>query len=259
MANYTPVWRDGQRLTLWMMYVITLLNTDLLRAFGVHVIVTSAIRTYAEQERIFRERYVTAGSVRGRRVYDTRWWNGVLWYRISSAGTVAVPGTSNHEIQGSKAAVDIRDSGSDAGITVASSARGRWIRDWCRRTGLLIASGDGFGEGWHFDVPGIFRTPPSAPAGGGNSKPNTQPTREMIAMATEVIVTVKDSNNKPIADSKRRVAFVNTDSGFACDMSWLTLGDADLWAKQVGMPAGALRFSDSGFDKYIGRLSSVGK
>lgn len=165
----TYVWRDGARLTPWMLYVITMLDADLSRAFGVHVIVTSAIRTYAEQEAIFRARYVTAGNVNGRRVYDTRVWKGVRWYRISSAGTVAVPGSSNHEIQGDKAAVDIRDTGSDAGITVASSKRGRWIREWCRSKGLLIASGDGFGEGWHFDVPGIFRTPPSN-GGGSTSK-----------------------------------------------------------------------------------------
>lgn len=163
MAAY--VYLNGQRLTAWMYYVIMLLDADLFRAFGVHVIVASAIRTYAEQERIFRERYVTAVNVDGRRVYDTRVWRGVRWYRISAAGTVAVPGTSNHEIQGDKAAVDIHDSGRDAGITVRTSTRGKWIRDWCRRTGLLIASGDGFGEGWHFDVPGIFRTPPAAPSG----------------------------------------------------------------------------------------------
>lgn len=161
--NY--VYRGGQRLTAWMLYVILLLDMDLFRAFGVHVLVTSAIRTYEEQKRIFLERYVTAGNIRGRKVYDTRWWNGQLWYRISAAGTVAVPGTSNHEVQGAKAAVDIRDTGSNAGITSKNSARGRWIRDWCRRTGLLIASGDSFGEGWHFDVPGIFRTPPASPAG----------------------------------------------------------------------------------------------
>ena len=168
MGSYTSVWRDGARLTPWMLYVVNLLDADLFRAFGVHVLVSSAIRTYAEQERIFRARYVTAGNVNGCRVYDTRVWKGVRWYRISSAGTVAPPGSSNHEIQGDRAAVDLRDTGSDAGITVASSKRGRWIRQWCRDKGLLIASGDGFGEGWHFDVPGVFRTPPSAPSGGGS-------------------------------------------------------------------------------------------
>lgn len=159
MAEF--VFRDGARLTAWMLHVILLLDAELFRLFGVHVVVSSGIRTYEEQVRIFLERYVRAGDVRGRRVYDTRIWNGVRWYRISSAGTVAVPRTSNHEIQGDKAAVDIRDTGADAGITDRNSARGRWIRDWARRTGLLIASGDGFREGWHFDVPGIFRTPPN--------------------------------------------------------------------------------------------------
>lgn len=157
------VYHQGQRLTAWMLYVILMLDADLFRAFGVHVLVSSAIRTYEEQKRIFLARYVRASDVNGRRVYDTRVWNGVRWYRISSGGTVAVPGYSNHEIQGTKAAVDIRDSGRDAGITNRNSVRGRWIRDWCRRTGLLIASGDGFGEGWHFDVPGIFRKPPAIP------------------------------------------------------------------------------------------------
>lgn len=170
----TYVERDGQLLTLWMAYVITLLDADLFRLFGVHVIVTSAIRTYARQEQIFRERYVTAGDISGRRVYDTRVWKGIRWYRISPAGTVAVPGTSNHEIQGTKAAVDIRDTGSDAGITVRNSVRGRWFREWCRRFGLLIASGDGFGEGWHFDVPDIFRIPPST---SGSTNGGTSPSK----------------------------------------------------------------------------------
>lgn len=164
------VYRDGQRLTEWMLYVIILLNTELSQAFpGIFVKISSAIRTREEQKRIFLARYVTADRVNGRRVYDTRWWNGRLWYRISSAGTVAAPGTSNHEIQGTKAAVDIRDTGRDAGITSRNSARGKWIRAWCKRTGLMIASGDGFGEGWHFDIPGIFRTPPGKPAGGGKT------------------------------------------------------------------------------------------
>lgn len=75
-------------------------------------------------------------------------------------------------------------------------------------------------------------------------------------MATEVLVTVKDNAGKPVPDDKRRCAFVNTESGFYCDFSWLTVADADKWAKQVGMPS-ALQFSDSGFDKFIGRLGDV--
>jgi peptidoglycan hydrolase-like protein with peptidoglycan-binding domain len=153
MADY--VFRDGQRLTPYMLKQINRLDADFFAAFGLHIIVSSGIRTNADQEKIFRERYVTAGNINGRRVYDTRVWNGVTWYRISSAGTVAVPGTSNHEIQGNKAAVDIRDTGNDAGITVKGSVRGQWIRARVKNYDM-VASGDGFGEGWHFDVNNIW-------------------------------------------------------------------------------------------------------
>lgn len=163
------VWRDGSRLTPYMEYQINCLDRDLRANFGVGVLVSSGIRIPQEQIDIFLQRYVTAGNIRGRKVYDTRVWRGVRYYRISSAGTVAVPGTSNHEIQGSKAAVDLRDTGADAGITVASSKRGRWIRQNAWRYGL-VASGDGFGEGWHFDVLNIYNAVPGAPAGGNNPK-----------------------------------------------------------------------------------------
>lgn len=239
------VWRDGARLTPWMLYVILLLDADLFRAFGVHVLVSSGIRTYAEQEAIFRARYVTAGDVRGRRIYDTRVWNGVRWYRISPAGTVAVPSFSNHEIQGTRAAVDIRDTGSDAGITVASSARGRWIRDWARRTGLLIASGDSFGEGWHFDVPGIFRTPPP------NRKPApTTPPRRRIPMSTAVIYT-----DVP-ADSKRRGAIVNTENGFISRFGWFSVAYANSVAVGHGLVAAAA-MTDGAYDAYLSDLNAL--
>jgi len=165
MANW--VFRDGARLTPWMKYQIDRLSAAMFAIFGVRVIVSSGVRTDAEQEAIFRARYVTAGNVRGRRVYDTRWWNGQLWYRISSAGTVAAPGTSNHQIRGTRGAVDIRDTGSDAGIMTASSARGRWIRQHAHEYDL-VAEGDGFGEGWHFAVLNVYNTPPG---GGGNVTP----------------------------------------------------------------------------------------
>lgn len=248
-GSVTYVWRDGSRLTPWMFYIIGLINAEMVRLFGVSLLVSSGIRTYEEQKAIFLARYVRAANINGRRVYDTRWWNGVLWYRISSAGTVAQPGTSNHEIQGTRAAVDIRDTGNDAGVTVRTSTRGKWIRANASRWGL-VASGDGFGEGWHFDILNIFNTPPTTPT------PPT-PSQEMITMATEVIVTFKDNNNKPLPDSKRRAAFVNTDSGFYTDFSWMTIADANLWAKQVGMPAGALQFSDSGYDKFLSKLAAI--
>ncbi|UVK59181.1 endolysin [Microbacterium phage Librie] len=163
MATYVQ-WGNA-RVTPYMAYQLDRLNADLRRLFGVGLQANSGIRLPQEQIDIFLQRYVRAGDVKGRRVYDTRWWNGVLWYRISAAGTVAVPGTSNHEIQGDKAAVDIQDTGADAGITNRNSVRGRWIRANAGNYGL-IASGDGFGEGWHFDIVGIWR---AVPGGGGTA------------------------------------------------------------------------------------------
>lgn len=155
----TFVYRDGARLTPYMFWQLERLNADVKRIFGVEIRVSSGIRLPQEQIDIFLERYVTAANVRGRRVYDTRMWRGIRWFRISSAGTVAVPSTSNHEIQGTTAAVDLRDTGSDAGITSKNSTRGRWIRQNAWRYDL-VASGDGFAEGWHFDIRNIFNTPP---------------------------------------------------------------------------------------------------
>lgn len=166
MVDYT--WRGNARVTPYMAYQLDRLDADLRRLFGVGLVANSGIRIPQEQIDIFLQRYVTAGNVNGRKVYDTRWWNGQLWYRISAAGTVAAPGSSNHEIQGTKAAVDIADTGSDAGITSKNSVRGRWIRANAPNYDL-VASGDSFGEGWHFDINNIFAAVPGQPSGGGGT------------------------------------------------------------------------------------------
>lgn len=163
--------RNGQRLTPYMLYQIDRLNAAFKARWGLEIIVTSGIRTYQEQVDIFVARYVKAGDVRGRKVYDTRVWNGVTWYRISSAGTVAVPGTSNHEVQGTNGAMDIRDTGNDAGITVKTSARGRWIRAEYGKYDME-AEGDNFGEGWHVKVRNIGTAVPGS--GGGGSMDNQE-------------------------------------------------------------------------------------
>lgn len=165
----TFVSRDGQRLTPYMLAQINRLDTDFFAAFGYHIVVSSGIRTSQEQIDIFLQRYVTAGNINGRKVYDTRTWRGQTWYRISSAGTVATPGTSNHEIQGNTAAVDIRDTGPDAGVMTASSTRGRWVRVRIRNYDMYN-SGDSFGEGWHFDVYNIGNDG-GAGGGGGSGFP----------------------------------------------------------------------------------------
>ena len=154
------MWWGNARVTPWMYYRLSQLDADIFREFGVHIQANSGIRLASEQEAIWYARMTLTPN--GRRVYSTRWWNGRLWYRISPDGEVAQPKTSNHEIQGEDAAVDIVDTGSDAGITSKNSVRGRWIRANAWKYDL-VAEGDGFGEGWHYKIRGIFRTPPTAP------------------------------------------------------------------------------------------------
>lgn len=163
MVSY--VYRDGARLTPYMLYQIERLNADFKKRWGCEIKVTWGIRTHQEQINIFLQRYVTAANVKGRKVYDTRVWNGVRYYRISAAGTVAVPGYSNHEIQGNVGAVDLRDTGSDAGVATWGSARANWLAanaatydmDW---------EGKNFGEAWHYRCHNIFKAVPGETAGG---------------------------------------------------------------------------------------------
>ena len=161
----TFVERNGEKLTPYMLYQLDCLNAAFKARWGLELILSSGLRTYEDQVNIFLARYVKAADVNGRRVYDTRVWNGVTWYRISSAGTVAVPGTSNHEVQGNTGAMDLRDTGSDAGITVKSSPRGQWIRANYAQYDM-DAEGDNFGEGWHVRVHNIGN---AVPGGGGGT------------------------------------------------------------------------------------------
>jgi hypothetical protein len=153
----TFVYRDGARLTPIMLYWINRLDADFFKRWGVHIIVSSGIRLRSEQAAIWYARYVTAGNVRGRRVYDTRWWKGQLWYRISSAGTVLPPDSplANHVLENTDSgAVDLRDTGKDAGILTAGSERDRWLHEIVNGKPRiehynLSNEGDGFGERWH--------------------------------------------------------------------------------------------------------------
>ncbi len=150
VAGGTWLWRDGARLTPAILRDLEALNDEFRRVWGVEILASSGIRTDDEQERIFRERYVPASQVNGRRVYDFRWWNGVQWARISAAGTVAVPGSSNHQLGGGrKGAVDVRDTGADAGVLTAGSPRARWLVDNAPRFGFSTDEGYSVREPWH--------------------------------------------------------------------------------------------------------------
>jgi hypothetical protein len=74
------------------------------KAFGKRLIVTGALRSYATQERIFRERYQVQW-VGGGAYGDVRWWKGTRYVRRFGTAAAAVPGTSNH---GSGDAIDVK-------------------------------------------------------------------------------------------------------------------------------------------------------
>lgn len=114
---------------------------------GVTLHVYSGYRSYEGQVEIFTSRYRRgAYSPYG----DYRTWDGSTWGRVSGEGTVAAPGTSNHQ---SGHALDIRDSGSDAGVTIAGNARANWIRANAAQYGFN-AIGYTFAEPWHIEYTG---------------------------------------------------------------------------------------------------------
>jgi peptidoglycan hydrolase-like protein with peptidoglycan-binding domain len=151
---YTTI--NGQRVATGVAAAFNKMNADFKKAFGgISLTVASGTRTRAEQEQIFRSRYVPENQVHGRHVYDWRWWNGIHWARVSSAGTVAVPGTSNHEDDGpiGPRAIDVHDNGRDRGVSYFGTPRSNWIRDRARNYGFNPA-GFNFGEPWHIEYTG---------------------------------------------------------------------------------------------------------
>jgi len=119
------------------------------RQFGCELLVTSGTRTHQEQIDIFLSAY-RAQESGGGPFGDVRWWNGVRYVRYDPSGTVAQPGTSLHE---SDRALDLRDSGADAGVASGGNARADWLRHNCGRWGFA-ANGYGFGEPWHYEYQG---------------------------------------------------------------------------------------------------------
>ena len=167
------VYRDGSRLTPFMLYQINRADADFYRLFGCRILVTSGIRTNAEQTRIFLSKYRVQAFGSGP-YGDVRWWNFKRYVRVVGGGTVAAPGRSNHEVQGSKAAVDLRDSGRDAGVASGGNARANWLRANAHRYGL-VPEGYGFGEPWHYAVLNVFSNVPGAGVGTGSGSSGGKP------------------------------------------------------------------------------------
>ena len=111
------------------------------------ITVNSGDREYEDQKAIFLARYVREWEVRGRKVYDTRYWNGATWYRISPAGTVAPPGSSNHE---SRRAADLGYPYNNR-----STAAHRRLQQIAGGFGIKW-TGVNFAEDWHWENVGVL-------------------------------------------------------------------------------------------------------
>lgn len=97
--------------------------------------ITSGYRSHEEQVRLFEERYTPQASGSGP-YGDVRYWDGVRYVRISSAGPVAVPGTSYHE--------------TGLAADVAEPMRS-WVRDHGHNYGWHLNPYIANEEPWHFE------------------------------------------------------------------------------------------------------------
>lgn len=133
MANY--IIRQGVKVAPGTYLAYTKLRAAFKKATGYDLLITSGYRTYAEQKSL----------------YD-RWKAGTF-----HAPSVARPGTSRHE---NGRALDLRDSGSTPGVTVAGNKRSNWMRANAARYGFT-PNGYSFNEPWHFEYTGNPWSTPS--------------------------------------------------------------------------------------------------
>ncbi|WDS52046.1 endolysin [Microbacterium phage Caron] len=126
---------NGQRVEVTVAANFKRLRAEFKRVFGLDLLVTSGTRTRAEQERLYHG-----------------WIN-----RLPGFNLAAKPGSSNHEESGPRGprALDLRDSGKDAGVTVIGSKRSNWLAANAPRFGFKNA-GHYFSprEGWHYEYTG---------------------------------------------------------------------------------------------------------
>jgi LAS superfamily LD-carboxypeptidase LdcB len=72
------------------------MNVACYAEIGYKLTTVGAYRTYAAQERVFRERYTDTYVPLRNVLTNKRWWQGKTWYKRVRVAPVAAPGTSNH-------------------------------------------------------------------------------------------------------------------------------------------------------------------
>ncbi|WP_417556253.1 D-alanyl-D-alanine carboxypeptidase family protein [Microbacterium sp.] len=144
---YQYVTTNGQRVEKHVAAAFERMRAAFTQQWNLDLLVSSATRTRAEQQRL----------------YDG--WIA----RKPGFNLAAKPPTSNHEEDGPRGprALDLRDSGRDAGVTVIGSARSNWLAKNAPKFGFTPA-GHFFShmEAWHYEYTGPLagQTPTPAPA-----------------------------------------------------------------------------------------------
>jgi peptidoglycan hydrolase-like protein with peptidoglycan-binding domain len=128
--GYEYTTRDGERLEVNVARAFDQMAAEFRRVFGLNLIVNSGVRTEEEQWRLYNG-----------------WINRLPGFYLATT-----PQNSFHcEVgpQGPRA-LDLRDSGDDAGVMTIGTTRNNWIRDNGPRWGFTL-SGLTFNpaEGWH--------------------------------------------------------------------------------------------------------------
>lgn len=143
---YSYTSRNGQRVEVAVAAAFDRLNAAFKARFGLSLLVSSGTRTRAEQQHLYN------------------------LYKAGKGNLAAAPGYSNHEESGPRGprALDVRDSGSDAGVTTRGTTRANWLRANAPAYGFNPA-GYGFSqiEPWHIEFTGTLGS-----AGGGGSAGN---------------------------------------------------------------------------------------
>ena len=137
MSKYTYVTINGEPVESNMAAAFERMAAAFKAHFGLDLLVTSAMRTDEEQLALYR-----------------------------SGRTKAKPGTSNHNESAPNGprAMDLRDSGRDAGVKYIGTVRSNWLRKIAPNFGFVL-EGAAFNppEGWHYKFTGPNQSVPTAP------------------------------------------------------------------------------------------------
>lgn len=148
--EYTTV--DGSRVEVHVATAFATLRGAFRARFGLELGVTDGTRTRGEQEALYQA-YLNGGTL------------------------AAYPGYSNHEEDGPRGprALDVHDSGADAGVTRYDNDRSNWLRQNAPDYGFDPA-GYGFSqvEPWHIEYTGSL----DGPVPGKDSTPALIPSEE---------------------------------------------------------------------------------